>query len=195
VARWSPDARERLERAALDLFQEQGFAATTVPEITERAGLTTRTFFRHFADKREVLFAEDVVPEVATRMVTDAPEGLAPIEVLAEGLRQVADTRFEGRREDLRVRRAITATDASLQERELRKWAVVRDSAAVALHGRGVPDTEARLLAGLGVAVLEVALADWLAAGDDSDHRPLADYVDEGLTVLRRAIAPRPGRG
>ena len=62
VARWSPDARGRLERAAFELFAEQGFAATTVPEITARAGLTTRTFFRHFADKREVFYAGDEIP-------------------------------------------------------------------------------------------------------------------------------------
>ena len=57
MGRWKPDARGRLEQAAFELFTERGFEQTTVAEIAERAGLTERTFFRYFADKREVLFA------------------------------------------------------------------------------------------------------------------------------------------
>src|ERR1700753_1878656 len=111
MGRWRPDARERLEQAAIELFVEQGFAATTVPEITARAGLTTRTFFRHFADKREVLFAGDEIPALATRLIAEAPAGLAPRAVILAGLRTVAAARFEGRRPELRVRFGIVASD------------------------------------------------------------------------------------
>lgn len=81
-SRWQPNARERLERAAVELFLEQGFAETTVPQITARAGLTTRTFFRHFADKREVLFAvEEEIPGLVARLVAEAPASFWPDEV------------------------------------------------------------------------------------------------------------------
>ena len=73
MMRWAPDARRRLERAAFELFGEQGYAATTVPQITARAGLTTRTFFRYFADKREVIFGGDEIPDAAARLISEAP--------------------------------------------------------------------------------------------------------------------------
>src|ERR1700760_3572428 len=94
VSRWRPGARERLERAAIELFAAQGFAATTVPQITARAGLTTRTFFRHFADKREVIFGGEEIPAMATRLIAEAPPSLDPAAVIIEGLRTVAETRF-----------------------------------------------------------------------------------------------------
>src|SRR3954470_10900165 len=100
MSRWRPDARERLQQAAIELFAEQGFAATTVPEITARAGLTTRTFFRHFADKREELFAGDESAALATRMLAEAPPSLDPMTLIVEGLRTVVAPRFEGRRDE-----------------------------------------------------------------------------------------------
>ncbi|WP_420116296.1 helix-turn-helix domain-containing protein, partial [Micromonospora sp.] len=92
MARWRPDARERLRQAALELFAEQGFAATTVPAITARAGLTTRTFFRHFADKREVLFADEAeISAFATELMATAPTD-EPLTFIVAGLRTVAET-------------------------------------------------------------------------------------------------------
>src|SRR3954470_4454688 len=108
MSRWRPDARERLQQAALELFAEQGFAATTVPEITARAGLTTRTFFRHFADKREVLYADDAeVPAMVARMMAEAPPTAEPLALIVEGLRTVAETRFEPRKAALQARREL----------------------------------------------------------------------------------------
>src|ERR1700753_2882695 len=114
VSRWQPDASDRLRRAALELFTQQGFAATTVPEIAARAGLTTRTFFRHFADKREVLFGGAEIPAFAARLIADAPPSLDPATLISGGLRTVAENRFEGRREQLRETRAIIASDDGL---------------------------------------------------------------------------------
>src|ERR1700684_1135332 len=123
MSRWQPDARQRLEQAAIELFSAQGFAATTVPQIAARAGLTTRTFFRHFADKREVLYGGDEIPHLAPRLITHAPASLDPATLLIGGLRTVAEIRFEGRREEIRVRRAIIRSDEGLRERDLRKRA------------------------------------------------------------------------
>jgi AcrR family transcriptional regulator len=186
VSRWQPDARQRLERAALELFAEQGFAATTVPQITARAGLTTRTFFRHFADKREVIFGGDEIPELAARLVADAPESLDPVTLIIQGLKIVAETRFEGRREEVRQLRVIIRSDEGLRERDLRKRAAVCDVVRPAFVRRGLPDATAALLAEMSMALLYVAIDEWL---DQDGDRPLAEIIPGTLTLLRAALA------
>ncbi|OJY37782.1 TetR/AcrR family transcriptional regulator [Pseudonocardia sp. 73-21] len=182
MGRWQSGARDRLERAALELFAEHGFAETTVPQITARAGLTTRTFFRHFADKREVLFAgEDGIPAVVAGFVADAPPALAPMEVVVHGLRTVMTPLFEDRLDYLRMRRAVMAEDEGLHERELRKLAHLSEVIGRELRRRGADDLTAALAAALAVTVFNVSLTRWLEA----DGEPaLAAVVDETLAVL-----------
>ncbi|GAA0360979.1 TetR/AcrR family transcriptional regulator [Actinoallomurus spadix] len=189
MSRWRPDARERLQRAALELFVEQGFAATTVPEITARAGLTTRTFFRHFADKREVLFAEDEFPQLAARLLADAPGSMDPITVLVEGLRAVTETRFDGRRAEIRQLRAIVRSDDGLRERDLRKRAAMREAIKEGFERRGLAPLTAAVLADTGVTVLAVALDEWL---DRDDECSLFEIALEALEALRAALAVGP---
>ncbi|NUP60562.1 MAG: TetR family transcriptional regulator, partial [Nonomuraea sp.] len=147
MGRWQPGARERLEQAALDLFIEQGFTETTVPQITARAGLTTRTFFRHFADKREVLFAgEEQVPEQVARLLAEAPPSLGPMELIIEGLAPTATELFEGRGLDyLLRRRAAIDAEPALRERELRKFSLMSEALEQGFRDRGVDDLTARL--------------------------------------------------
>jgi AcrR family transcriptional regulator len=185
VSRWQPDARQRLERAAIELFVQQGFAATTVPQITARAGLTTRTFFRHFADKREVLFGGAEIPALATRLIAEAPPSLDPLTLIVSGLETVAETRFEGRREDIRERRDIIRSDEGLRERDLHKRAAVRDAIKAGLVGRGTGTTTATLLAEISVTVLYVALDEWL---DQDGDRTLAEIILEVLAELRATL-------
>src|SRR5215469_13715779 len=84
MSRWEPNARGRLEQAALELYCERGFDQTTVTEISERAGLTERTFFRYFADKREVLFwGQEHLRDLYVRAIVAAPETDAPIDLVA----------------------------------------------------------------------------------------------------------------
>jgi len=189
MGRWRPDARQRLEQAALELFSTQGFAATTVPQITARAGLTTRTFFRHFADKREVLYGGDEIPELATRLITDAPASLDPAMLLIGGLQTVAETRFEGRREEIRVRRAIVRSDEGLRERDLRKRADLGEAIRAGFTGRGVDATTAVLLAETAVTVVQVALEGWL---DRDDDRTLFEIMLETIGSLRATLATFP---
>lgn len=185
MARWTPDARGRLERAAFELFAEQGFAATTVPEITARAGLTTRTFFRHFADKREVFFAGDEIPALARDLLASAPPGLGPVALLEQGLRQVARDRFDGHRADVRRRRDLIDAEPSLRERDAQKRddlvAVIRPG----LTARGVDPVEAALLAEVTVTVLHVALETWL---DQPGEGSLADVVSACFDRLGRVL-------
>jgi AcrR family transcriptional regulator len=185
MGRWRPDARERLKQAAVELFAEQGFAATTVPQITARAGLTTRTFFRHFADKREVLFGGEEIPAMATRLIADAPASLDPAAVIIEGLRTVAETRFEGRREEVRLNRDIIRSDPGLAERDLRKRADLAAAIRAGFISRGVAVTTAALLAESTVTVLYVALDAWL---DQDGDRALFEIMLGTLESLQGAL-------
>jgi len=170
---------------------EQGFAATTVPEITARAGLTTRTFFRHFADKREVFFAGDEIPEVARRLLAEAPADLDPVTLLEQGLRQVAAARFDGRREEIRQRRAVILAEPALRERDAQKRDDLVRVVRPALVARGVEAVEAALLAELTVVVLHVAHDTWL---DAPVEQPMAEVVAACFTRLRGVLSPGPAR-
>lgn len=167
----------------MELFAEQGFAVTTVPQITQRAGLTTRTFFRHFADKRDVLFAgEDHIPAMVAELMAAAPSALSPMALIEQGLHSLAATAFEGRLEQLRTRRSIIDSDDSLRERELRKLAVLSDVIAQGFRDRGVDELTSSVAAETGVGVFHVAVARWL---DQDGARGLDGFIDETLEALR----------
>ncbi len=187
MSRWQPNARDRLERAAIELFIDQGFAETTVPQITARAGLTTRTFFRHFADKREVLFARDAeLPALVARLAADAPASLSPMMLIAYALETVAATRLEGQRAYLRTRRAIIQADEGLRERELRKLSALSDAINQGFRDRGVDELTALLAAQLAVTVFSVTISRWL---DQDGAQPLSDLVHDTLRALRSVTA------
>lgn len=186
MSRWEPNARDRLERAALALFLERGFDSVTVPEITARAGLTTRTFFRHFADKREVLFADaDQMPALAARLVHDAPPDLGPINLVARGLPTLAATAFEGRLEQLKQRKAIIDGNDGLRERELRKMEQLVDAIAEAFRHRGVDDLTAAVTAETAVGVVKVALRRWVQS---NGQEPLRTVMTDSLARISEAF-------
>ena len=190
MGRWQPGARERLESAALELFVEQGFTETTVPQITARAGLTTRTFFRHFADKREVLFArEEGVPALVEKLMAEAPASLGPMGVVAYGLEAFATTVFEGRAEYLRRRHMVIETDAGLRERRLQKLATMSEAIRLGFQQRGTDALTAALAAELAMTVFRVAITRWLARDDD---RRLSEIIAETLSALRVVAADIP---
>jgi len=181
MGRWQPDARTRLERAAVELFAERGFDDVTVPEITSRAGLTTRTFFRHFADKREVLFADaELMPALAARLVADAPPGAAPMAVMADGLPVLAAA-FEGRLAQLTQHKAVIERSPALRERELRKMEQIVDAIAAAWRHRGVDALTAAVVAETSVGVVKVSLRNWI---DTGGSRPLASIMAATLKRL-----------
>ncbi|WP_194821213.1 TetR/AcrR family transcriptional regulator [Micromonospora sp. S-DT3-3-22] len=189
MARWRPDARERLRQAALELFAEQGFAATTVPAITARAGLTTRTFFRHFADKREVLFADEAeIGAFAKQIMATAPAD-EPLAFIVAGLRTLAETYFEGRKDDLRQRRAIVASDPGLRERDQHKRAMLAQVMRDGFRAGGLDPLRADLLAETAGTLMYVSVAAWL---DTDDGRRLADIIDTALATLRTEMEGLP---
>jgi len=182
MVRWEPGAKGRLGEAAMELFRERGYENTTVAEIAERAGLTERTFFRHYADKREVLFAGmGEVQEFLVTRVSDAPAELPPIEAVAEALVELADTMFDAARDFAIRRQAIVAANAELRERELSKLAAMGSAVAAALRGRGVSEPAASLAAEAGVAIFKVAFERWTSR---AGPLPLAKYIRESADEL-----------
>jgi AcrR family transcriptional regulator len=185
MGRWEPGARGRLEQAAFALYAERGFEQTTVAEIAERAGLTERTFFRHFADKREVLFAgASGLQETLVTAVERAPASLSAIDAVAAGLEAVAA--YLPERKFARQRQDIIAANADLQERELIKLASLSAAVADALRARGIGDPAASLAGEMAIAVFRVAFERWIA---DGSERGLTELMHESLNELSAVTA------
>jgi AcrR family transcriptional regulator len=186
MGRWEPDARGRLLQAAVQLYGERGFEQTTVAEIAERAGLTERTFFRHFADKREVLFAgAGALQDLLVGAVAKAPAGLAPIEAAVAGI-EAAAAAIQAAGELARARQSIIAASPELQERELIKLASLASGLADALRERGVDEPAASLAAEASIAVFRIAFERWL---DQTRQQDLSQLMRESLEQLRAITA------
>jgi AcrR family transcriptional regulator len=182
MVRWEPDSRGRLVEAALALFAQRGYESTTVEEIAERAGLSERTFFRYFVDKREVLFwGAQTLEELLVGAVNDAPTNEAPIEVVVSALERSGEM-FDDRRDGARQRQAVIAANAQLRERELIKLASLASALAKALVQRGVSTVTADLAAQAGVAVFAVAFERWV---DESNEVDLATLIRASFNELK----------
>ncbi len=186
MSRWEPDARGRLERAALELYGERGFEQTTVAEIAARAGLTERTFFRHFADKREVLFAgAGILQDLLVSTLTRTPDSAAPIDAVAAAL-EAAGALLQERRDYARQRQAVIAANVDLQERELIKLASLASALAGTLRQRGVRDPAASLAAEAGIAVFRIAFELWVSEASQAD---LPQLIRESFDELKAVTA------
>jgi AcrR family transcriptional regulator len=186
MGRWEPNARGRLEQAAMELYVERGFEQTTVAEIAKRAGLTERTFFRHFADKREVLFwGSATLQEHLVNAVASAPDSAAPIDAIAAAI-EVAGVVLQERREAARQRQTIIAANPELQERELIKLASLASALAGALRRRGVSEPAASLTAEAGIAVFKIAFGLWT---DGDSGQDLPRLIQESLDELKAVTA------
>jgi AcrR family transcriptional regulator len=189
MARWEPDARGRLEQAALELYVERGFENTTVAEIAERAGLTERTFFRHFSDKREVLFSGSAaLKELLVNATIGAPESASPMEAVTAGM-EAASAMLQQRGAGARRRQTVITANAELQERELIKMASLASSLADALRQRGVDEPVATLTAEAGIAVFRVAFAQWV---EQPKKRDLSRIIRESFDHLKTLAAETP---
>jgi AcrR family transcriptional regulator len=188
MGRWVPGARGRLQRAAFELFVERGFEQTTVAEIAARAELTERTFFRHFADKREVLFAgQDELTAEIVRALAEAPAELAALDaavVAVEASAQVLGDRPDGPR----ARQAVIDAHPDLRERELIKMEGLASAVAEGLERRGVPAAAASLAALSAVAVFRTGFERWITA---DGGRGLDACIRDALAELREVAAPR----
>jgi AcrR family transcriptional regulator len=186
MARWEPNATLRLVNAAVALFTEQGYDATTVNEIAERAGLTKTTFFRHFTDKREVLFAgQEIHGRLMTEAIAASPDEATPLEAVRAALDALTATFPEERREFSAQIRSIIAGHGELQERSVFKRVHLAAAMSGALQKRGVPNPTASLAAELGSRAFYQAFDRWAAPTDE--QATLADLARRALDELRAA--------
>src|SRR5579863_3669862 len=177
MGRWEPNAQGRLAQAAMELFSERGYEQTTVADIATRAGLTERTFFRHFSDKREVLFPVGTwFRDQFVDAVEAAPAGASPLQSVMLAVNAAATSlERETGRERAAVRQRIILANPELRERELSKLADVAAAIAAAQRGRGVEEPTASLTAELGIAAFRVAVERWVADGEDRTLPVLID--------------------
>jgi AcrR family transcriptional regulator len=186
MGRWEPGAEGRLTQAAFDLFAENGYESTTVAQIAARAGVTERTFFRYFADKREVLFAGGrMLEDSLTRQVEAARPDESPRSVVEDAFERMTRESFADRQAFARARATVIRSSPDLQERELLKLASMTTALADALAARGVAEPDASLLAQAGVAVFHTAFAQWLAP---AETRPLDQLVRGTFDRLRSVV-------
>jgi AcrR family transcriptional regulator len=189
MGRWEPNARGRLAQAALTLYAERGFEQTTAAEIARAAGLTERSFFRHFTDKREVLFCGmDSLRDLIVRAVADEDASAAPMDAVGAALQAVGAIVQENP-ERARLRDAVLSANAELRERELIKFAKLAAAIAGALRDRGMPASAASLAAEAGIAVYRVAFARWASAPGQPD---LPEILRESMAELRDVVAGQP---
>lgn len=193
MPRWPPDAAQRLASAALELFAQQGYESTTVIDIARRAGVTKSTFFRHFPDKREVLFRADLVTPVLVDAIVAAPAPAPPLAALAAGLDALAATVFvPERRAAVAQRRAVIAAHPELQEREALKGLGQIGAMADALGRRGVAATPARVVAELGGLAFKIAYERW---SEPSAHAEFGGLARQAIEEVRAAAASNVRRG
>jgi AcrR family transcriptional regulator len=186
MGRWEPDAPGRLAQAAMELYVERGFEQTTVAEIARRAGLTERTFFRHFADKREVLFAGSASLEnLLVETVANAPQTFASIDAAAAGI-EAAAALLQQRRAYAQQRQAVIAANPDLQERELIKLASLSAALARTLRTRGAGNTTADLVAEVAIAVFRSAFQNWI---DENNQHDFPQLIRESLDELKAVTA------
>jgi AcrR family transcriptional regulator len=187
MVRWEPGARSRLEDAAMSLYGERGFEQTTVAEIAARAGLTERTFFRHYADKREVLFAgARELQELLVNTLVDTPNSAAPIDAVATAIEAAANALQQRPIEFARRRQAIITANPELQERELIKLAALAAALANTLRQRGIKEPAASLAAEAGIAVFRIAFEAWVS---ETNERDFTQLIRESLAELKAVTA------
>jgi AcrR family transcriptional regulator len=196
MARWEPNASERLADAALELFTERGYETTTVLDIAQRAGLAKSTFFRHFQDKREVLFGEDALTERLVTAIAAAATEAAPLEAVACGLDALGRDVFTPARRAFTVRRrAVIDANPDLQEREALKGMSLTASIARAMARRGLPDLVARVTAELGALGLKITYERWSDVGNTDEfsaiaRQALSEVQAAVLSVYRAPLRP-----
>ncbi|MFC6159817.1 TetR/AcrR family transcriptional regulator [Kribbella jiaozuonensis] len=182
MGRWEPDAAGRLREAAMALYAERGYDGTTVADIADRAGVTARTFFRHFADKREVLFAgSELLEQLMVKALADAPADATPMEAVAAAVLASAEFFDDIRREYSRRRQGVINATPELRERELIKMAALTTALTKGLLERGVAPDVAPLAAETGVAVFRVSFERWI---NDPEGEPIVDVIRSTLKTL-----------
>ncbi|MGX1776742.1 TetR family transcriptional regulator [Nocardia brasiliensis] len=181
MGRWVPDSQGRLIAAALELFVAHGFDQTTVADIAARAGVTQRTFYRQFTDKREVLFwGQERLTATLVAALEAVPENVTPLDAVIEAVATAGEF-FGDQTAGPRMRHQVITANTELRERELLKMAMLADALTQTLGKRGVAPATAELAARTAIAVFEVAFTRWI---QETPARQFAQVVDETYLEL-----------
>jgi AcrR family transcriptional regulator len=190
MPRWEPNARARLEAAALELFTEHGYRPVTVAQITERAGLTKASYFRHFADKREVLFwGQDRLVDLVRTSLAEAPKSAGPRELADLALDALAALFTPDRHSRAAVRQRIIDSEPELHERLVAKRAAIADAVAAALERRGLDAGTARVTGHLTQLAFTTAHARWAASADGTGFAAQAHAALEAALVAAARLS------
>jgi AcrR family transcriptional regulator len=185
MVRWQPNAQERLGEAALRLYASRGFEATTVAEIADSVGLTERTFFRHFADKREVIFSgQERFQQVFVNGIASASADATPLAAVIAAVTAASEFFSDERLTHSRLRQTVIAAHPELHERELLKMATLSTALTAALVEHGIPESAATLAANYGVMAFQLSFERWLLAGDTRSFADIARDVFAELGAL-----------
>ena len=175
----------------MGLFAERGYEGTSVADIAERAGVTERTFYRQFGDKREVLFdSEHTLEHAIVEQLAACPPGMAPLDAVGRALDEAVGTFFVDRLPSSRLRQTIIDANPELQEREALKMVSLTDAVTKAFVSQGLDATSASLTAEMGIAVFKTAFANWVSPGNTE---PLAALLRVAMERLRGVAAPGSG--
>ncbi|WP_036960004.1 TetR/AcrR family transcriptional regulator [Promicromonospora kroppenstedtii] len=190
MVRWQPGTSGRLQAAALELFASNGYEQTTAAEIAQSVGLTERTFFRHFSDKREVLFhGQELMVDAFLAGLVAAPDEATPMELVAAALESAAELFPDERRDHSRLRQSVIEQNPALQERERHKMSVLAAALGDTLRGRGITEPAATLAAESATTVFGVSFTQWIGAGEE---RSMVEIERTVLAELRNLTAARP---
>ena len=178
------DAKGRLQRMALELFRERGYDRTTAAQIAARAGVTERTFFRHFPDKREVLFdGQATLGAALAAAIAEAPAELGALATVFRAFHAVIPA-IEANRSFALPRQELVLATPALRERELTKHMALADLLAEGLRERGLSAQQAKLAAQAGMAAFVHATNAWLDEPEprlekrvDAAHRDLTELL------------------
>ena len=180
MPRWKPNTKDRLIKAALTLYDKQGFSETTIAQIATEAGLTTRTYYRHFNDKREVLFTNSDEAPSSAETVKDSFTSHVSISELIEKALLLRASDFEADLKFLKARQRVIQSNDELRERELRKRDDFTKNLYASFLDSGLEKVQALIAAKVSVAIFSTALNEWV---DQTGSKPLSGYVNESMTA------------
>lgn len=181
MPRWDPGAEERLKGAALELYLEHGYNNVTVTQIARRAGLTRRSYFRYFPDKREVLFAgSEHLPQVLVEAILTAAPDAAPFAAVLDALARVGGQIVE-HTDGVPERRAVIDASPELQERERTKNAALAEAIRSALVQSGTNAETAGLVTQLATVTFQNAFQRWIGTKGHASFRSCLQAATDEL--------------
>jgi AcrR family transcriptional regulator len=176
--------RLAIEDAALELFEERGYEATTVDEIAARAEVSTTTFFRYFPTKADVLLGDHGIQLPAIRQaIVDRPAPESDLVAIWQAIQAEWVSEVNSER-TARKARIVATSDllTGLSYHSGQRWLAVLVEALAQRNGLEQRDERCSLAARVGLGALASAVESWIAEGCDGH---LGERVDVSFERMR----------